>query len=106
MRGSAPLGDAVGLLAMLIEMRADDVATAETPGAGHGAARGADRVAALRRLTQPRCRRILVSTRWEPPMTELPDHEFEVLEDDETVPPRPEELVADAIEEPAPESSG
>lgn len=36
-------------------------------------------------------------------MTELPDHEFEVLEDDETVPPRPEELVADAAEEPAPE---
>jgi hypothetical protein len=29
-------------------------------------------------------------------MTEQPDHELEVLEDDETVPPRPEELVADA----------
>ena len=24
------------------------------------------------------------------------DHEFEVLEDDQTVPPRPEELIADA----------
>jgi hypothetical protein len=29
-------------------------------------------------------------------MTEQPDHELEVLEEDETVPPRPEELVADA----------
>lgn len=29
-------------------------------------------------------------------MTEQPDHEFEVLEDDENVPPRPEELIADA----------
>jgi hypothetical protein len=25
-----------------------------------------------------------------------PDHELEVLEDDETVPPRPEEMIADA----------
>lgn len=25
-----------------------------------------------------------------------PDHELEVLEDDETVPPRPEEVIADA----------
>lgn len=31
------------------------------------------------------------------PGTEVPhDHELEVLEDDETVPPRPEEEVADA----------
>ena len=29
-------------------------------------------------------------------MSEQPDHELEVLEDDETVPPRPEEAVADA----------
>ena len=29
-------------------------------------------------------------------MSEQPDHEFEVLEDDQTVPPRPEELIADA----------
>lgn len=29
-------------------------------------------------------------------MTERPDHEFEVLEDDQTIPPRPEEVVADA----------
>jgi len=29
-------------------------------------------------------------------MTEQPDHELEVLEDDETVPPRPEEIIADA----------
>lgn len=28
-------------------------------------------------------------------MTVQPDHEFEVLEDDENVPPRPEELIAD-----------
>lgn len=32
-------------------------------------------------------------------MTEhQPDHELEVLEADETVPPRPEEAVADAVE--------
>lgn len=36
----------------------------------------------------------------EEPMSEqLPDHELEVLEDDETVPPRPEEAVADAERE-------
>lgn len=29
-------------------------------------------------------------------MTVQPDHELEVLEDDENVPPRPEELIADA----------
>lgn len=29
-------------------------------------------------------------------MTERPDHELEVLEDDQSVPPRPEEEVADA----------
>jgi hypothetical protein len=29
-------------------------------------------------------------------MSEQPDHEFEILEDDQTVPPRPEELIADA----------
>lgn len=29
-------------------------------------------------------------------MSVQPDHEFEVLEDDQTVPPRPEELIADA----------
>jgi hypothetical protein len=29
-------------------------------------------------------------------MTEQPDHELEVLEDDQNVPPRPEELIADA----------
>lgn len=29
-------------------------------------------------------------------MTEQPDHELEVLEDDQTVPPRPEEQIADA----------
>ncbi len=28
-------------------------------------------------------------------MSQQPDHEFEVLEDDETVPPRPEEVIAD-----------
>jgi hypothetical protein len=28
--------------------------------------------------------------------TVQPDHEFEVLEDDQTVPPRPEEAIADA----------
>lgn len=33
-------------------------------------------------------------------MTQLPDHEFEVLEDDENVPPRPEELIADAEDAP------
>jgi predicted enzyme related to lactoylglutathione lyase len=31
-----------------------------------------------------------------------PDHELEVLEDDQTVPPRPEELIADAERDPAP----
>jgi hypothetical protein len=36
-------------------------------------------------------------------MTELPDHELEVLEDDETVPPRPEEVIADASRESPPE---
>jgi predicted enzyme related to lactoylglutathione lyase len=35
-------------------------------------------------------------------MTELPDHELEVLEDDQTVPPRPEELIADVARAPAP----
>jgi len=29
-------------------------------------------------------------------MSEQPDHEIEVLEDDQTVPPRPEEQIADA----------
>ncbi|HKX66807.1 MAG TPA: hypothetical protein VJN29_06250 [Intrasporangium sp.] len=29
-------------------------------------------------------------------MSVQPDHEFEVLEDDQSVPPRPEELIADA----------
>jgi len=29
-------------------------------------------------------------------VAEQPDHEFEVLEDDETVPPRPEEVIADS----------
>ncbi|WP_344253645.1 hypothetical protein [Terrabacter carboxydivorans] len=29
------------------------------------------------------------------------DHELEVLEDDQTVPPRPEEQIADVREEPA-----
>jgi hypothetical protein len=29
-------------------------------------------------------------------MTAQPDHELEVLEDDQNVPPRPEELIADA----------
>ena len=29
-------------------------------------------------------------------MSQQPDHELEVLEDDETVPPRPEEVIADA----------
>lgn len=29
-------------------------------------------------------------------MTQQPDHELEVLEDDQTVPPRPEETIADA----------
>lgn len=29
-------------------------------------------------------------------MSDQPDHELEVLEEDETVPPRPEELIADA----------
>lgn len=31
-----------------------------------------------------------------------PDHELEVLEDDQTVPPRPEELIADSEPDPAP----
>ena len=35
-------------------------------------------------------------------MTERPDHELEVLEDDQTVPPRPEEVIADASRDPAP----
>jgi hypothetical protein len=30
-------------------------------------------------------------------MTEQPDHELEVLEVDQTVPPRPEEIIADAV---------
>jgi hypothetical protein len=34
------------------------------------------------------------------PDHDLPDHELEVLEDDETVPPRPEEVIADASREP------
>lgn len=34
-------------------------------------------------------------------MTEAPDHELEVLEDDQNVPPRPEEVIADAPAEPA-----
>jgi hypothetical protein len=29
-------------------------------------------------------------------MTDQPDHELEILEDDQTVPPRPEEQIADA----------
>lgn len=29
-------------------------------------------------------------------MSQQPDHELEVLEEDETVPPRPEEAIADA----------
>jgi hypothetical protein len=29
-------------------------------------------------------------------MSQQPDHELEVLEDAETVPPRPEEVIADA----------
>ena len=29
-------------------------------------------------------------------MSVQPDHELEVLEDDQTVPPRPEEVIADA----------
>ncbi|HEY9496316.1 MAG TPA: hypothetical protein VIR15_15805 [Intrasporangium sp.] len=29
-------------------------------------------------------------------MSVQPDHELEILEDDQTVPPRPEELIADA----------
>jgi hypothetical protein len=29
-------------------------------------------------------------------MSEHPDHELEVLEDDQTIPPRPEEVIADA----------
>jgi hypothetical protein len=33
------------------------------------------------------------------PGQDLPDHELEVLEDDETVPPRPEEVIADAARE-------
>ncbi len=33
-------------------------------------------------------------------MTQIPDHELEVLEDDQNVPPRPEEQVADADEDP------
>ncbi len=35
-------------------------------------------------------------------MTEGPDHEIEVLEDDQTIPPRPEEFVADANRDAAP----
>ncbi|GAB3060046.1 hypothetical protein GCM10027053_22700 [Intrasporangium mesophilum] len=34
-------------------------------------------------------------------MSEQPDHELEILEDDQTVPPRPEELIADAGTSPA-----
>jgi hypothetical protein len=33
-------------------------------------------------------------------MTEQPDHELEILEEDETVPPRPEEVIADLRDEP------
>jgi len=29
-------------------------------------------------------------------MSEHPDHELEILEDDQTIPPRPEESIADA----------
>lgn len=32
-------------------------------------------------------------------MSEQPDHEIELLEDDQTVPPRPEETIADAVRE-------
>lgn len=40
-------------------------------------------------------------------MTERPDHELEVLEDDQTVPPRPEEEVADADRQaPQPDAAG
>lgn len=35
-------------------------------------------------------------------MTVQPDHEFEVLEDDENVPPRPEEDIADAADDSTP----
>ena len=38
----------------------------------------------------------LVDLEREATMSVQPDHEFEVLEDDQTVPPRPEELIADA----------
>ncbi len=42
-------------------------------------------------------------------MSEQPDHELEILEDDQTVPPRPEELIADAgsagAQQPADESA-
>ena len=39
-------------------------------------------------------------------MSEQPahDHELEVLEEDQTVPPRPEEQIADARDAPDPES--
>jgi hypothetical protein len=30
-------------------------------------------------------------------MSDQPDHELELLEDDETIPPRPEEDIADAV---------
>ena len=40
--------------------------------------------------------RWLVDLEREATMSVQPDHEFEVLEDDQTVPPRPEELIADA----------
>ena len=38
----------------------------------------------------------LVDLEREATMSVQPDHELEVLEDDQTVPPRPEELIADA----------
>jgi len=38
----------------------------------------------------------LVDLEREATMSVQPDHEFEVLEDDQTVPPRPEEVIADA----------
>jgi len=38
----------------------------------------------------------LVDLEREATMSVQPDHELEILEDDQTVPPRPEELIADA----------
>ncbi|WP_162802722.1 hypothetical protein [Ornithinimicrobium avium] len=38
-------------------------------------------------------------------MTVQPDHELEVLEEDQTVPPRPEEAIADADRPPVDEET-